>query len=106
MLKAHPFNWIATIVVIVAIGIWLFISFGYIHEEHLTEATIEEKSHNEDSYYITVDGEKILVEDTNLWMVLEEEKEYEITYEWYATKQPTVVNINQPHDEDSVGGGH
>ncbi|GGF21671.1 hypothetical protein GCM10010954_20600 [Halobacillus andaensis] len=104
--KVHPFNWIVAIILLVAVGIWLYMSFGYIYEEHVTEATLEEKSHDDDGYYVTIDGEEIVVEDESLWMVLEEDEDYEVTYEWYGQKQPYMVDINQAHDDDSVGGGH
>ncbi|MFC7319380.1 hypothetical protein [Halobacillus campisalis] len=106
MLKTHPFNWITAVILIIALGIWLYMNFGYIHEKHLTEAVLEEKSHDDEGYYITVDGEEIVVEDESLWMVLEEDEAYEVTYESYGQKKPMIVDINQAHDDDSVGGGH
>ncbi|MGP4076469.1 hypothetical protein [Halobacillus sp. K22] len=105
-MKTHPFNWFATIIAVIAVSIWLFTSYGKIHSKHLTEATISEKTHEEDEYYIKVDGKKIKVKDSSTWMVLEAGENYELTYEWYGIKKPYVKDINQAHDDDQIGGGH
>lgn len=105
-MKTHPFNWFATIITIIAVSTWLLTSYGKIHSKHLTEAPISEKTHNEDGYFIHVDGKKLKVKDTSTWMLLDAGEHYEITYEWYGMKKPYVKEINQAHDEDQIGGGH
>lgn len=106
MLKAHPFNWIATIIIAIVVVIWLFTNYGMIHSTHLTEATITEKTHNEDGYYVIVDDQKLHVKDLSTWMLLKTDQQYNITYEWYGMTKPYVTNVNQAHDDDQVGGGH
>lgn len=103
-MKNHPFNWIATSIVAIAIGIWLFTSYGIIHEEHMEEAEVTSKTHNEDGYFIEVGEEKVHVKDTSTWMLLKEGRTYNITYEWYGMKKPYVTEVNQAHDDDQVGG--
>ncbi|RWZ59143.1 hypothetical protein EQV77_08345 [Halobacillus fulvus] len=106
-MKGHPFDWVATSIVIVAVGIWLFTSFGKIEYEHLTEATVTDKTHNDEGYYVTLNDDQLVhVEDTNMWMLLEQGQTYDITYEWYGTVTPYVTEVNQAHDEDQVSGGH
>ncbi|QAS53281.1 hypothetical protein [Halobacillus litoralis] len=105
-MKSHPFNWIATLIAVLAIGIWLFTSFGMIHSKHMEEAVITEKTHDEEDYFIIVEDKKVHVKDTSTWMLLETGETYNITYEWYGMKKPYVTDVNQAHDKDQVGGGH
>ncbi|UOQ94982.1 hypothetical protein MUO14_08665 [Halobacillus shinanisalinarum] len=105
-MKTHLFDWIILIIIVVALGTWAFTNYGIIHEKHLTEATVTEKTHGEKGYFITVDDQKLHVKDTNTWMVLTSGESYEISYEWYGNTHPYVVEINQAHDDDGVGGGH
>ncbi|SDJ75313.1 hypothetical protein [Salimicrobium halophilum] len=104
--ELHPVTWTLIAFIAVMFPTWMYTSYGMIHEEHLTEATVSEKYHEEEDYYIVVDDQKIKVKDTSKWMLVEADETYEITYEWYGTKTPHVVSINQAHDDDSVGGSH
>ncbi|ELK49021.1 hypothetical protein QRD89_17105 [Halobacillus sp. ACCC02827] len=103
-MKTHPFNWIATIIFVIAAGIWLFTNYGLVHSKHLEEAVITGKSHTDDGYFVIVDDKKLHVKDTSTWMLLEEGETYNLTYEWYGIKKPYVKEVNQPHDDDQVGG--
>lgn len=103
-MKMHPFNIIATSIAVIAITIWLIMNFGIIQSEHLSEATITEKHHDENGYYIKVNDKEIKIKDTSTWMLLETGEHYSVTYEWYATKKPYVTEINQAHDGDQIGG--
>ncbi|MBH0230563.1 hypothetical protein LCL89_15540 [Halobacillus yeomjeoni] len=103
-MKTHPFNLIFGIIVILSVGVWLYTNFGLIQSEHLSEATITEKTHDEDGYYIKIDKKKLKVKDTSTWMLLETGEHYSVTYEWYGMKKPYVKEINQSHDKDQIGG--
>ncbi|MGI8316588.1 hypothetical protein [Halobacillus mangrovi] len=105
-MKTHPFNWIATIIIVAIVAIWLTYNYGMIHSKHLEEATLTEKTHNEDGYYIHLNDKKLHVKDTSTWMLLEAGEHYNVTYEWYGMKKPYVTEINQAHDKDQIGGGH
>ncbi|WP_082232641.1 hypothetical protein [Halobacillus massiliensis] len=106
MLKSHPFNWIATIILVLVAGVWLFMNYGYIEEHHLKDAVVESKSEGEEGKYIKVDGKTLLVEEESLWMMVKEKEAYEIIYESYGTKTPYVVSIDQAADEEHLDGGH
>lgn len=106
MLKTHPFNWVATIITVLVVGVYLFTNFGLIRSEHLEEATITEKHHSEDEYYVMVDDQKLKVKDTSTWMLLEKDKAYNLTYEWYGSNKPYITEVNQAHDHDQIGEGH
>ncbi|MBA2175245.1 hypothetical protein H0266_10095 [Halobacillus locisalis] len=103
-MKTHPFNWIATTIAVIIVGIWLVTNYGLIQSTHLKEATITEKTHNDDGYFVMVNDKKLHVKDTSTWMLLETDKTYNVTYEWYGMKKPYVTEINQAHDDDQVGG--
>ncbi|MCA1020891.1 hypothetical protein [Halobacillus litoralis] len=103
-MENRPFNWTALILFAAALGIWLYSSFGIIHSEHLEEAEVTKKTHNDEGYYVTIDDKKVSVKDTSTWMLLEEGGTYNITYEWYGMKKPYVAEVNQAHDDDQVGG--
>ena len=103
-MKTHPFNWIATTIAVIIVGIWLVTNFGMIQSTHLEEATITEKTHNDEGYFVMVNDKKLHVKDTSTWMLLETDEPYNVTYEWYGMKKPYVTDINQAHDDDQVGG--
>ncbi|MGR9048466.1 hypothetical protein ACQ4XT_07555 [Halobacillus faecis] len=103
-MQNHPFNWVASIIAALVLGIWLFTNFGMIHEEHKEEAEITSKTHNDEGYFVEVDDKKIHVKDTSTWMLLKEGETYNLTYEWYGMKKPYVTEVNQAHDDDQVGG--
>ncbi|MFD2922914.1 hypothetical protein [Halobacillus naozhouensis] len=105
-MKTHPFDWVLLSIIAVALGIWVFTNYGIIHEKHLTEATLTEKTHGENGYFITVDDQKLKVKNTSTWMILKPGESYEVSYEWYGNNHPYIVEINQAHDDDSVGSGH
>ncbi|MCA0971050.1 hypothetical protein LCM20_10650 [Halobacillus litoralis] len=104
MLKTHPFNWIATLIFAVVVVVYLFSNYGLVRSEHLSEATITEKTHDEDGYYVMADGQKLHVKDTSTWMLLKSDETYNLTYEWYGMKKPYITEVNQAHDDDQVGG--
>lgn len=104
--ELHPVTWAFIALLVILVPTWLYMDYGMIHEEHVSEATVSDKYQSEEKYYIVADGKDIKVEDPNQWMLVETEQDYEITYEWYGQKSPYVVDINQAHDDDSAGGGH
>ncbi|TGB01596.1 hypothetical protein [Halobacillus salinus] len=106
MLKTHPFNWVATIIIVLIVGVYVVTNYGMIRSEHLEEATVTEKHHGEDGYYVMVDDQKLHVKDTSTWMLLEADETYNLTYEWYGMKKPYITEVNQAHDDDQIGGGH
>ncbi|WP_173918552.1 hypothetical protein [Halobacillus sp. Marseille-Q1614] len=106
MLKSHPINLIGTIILLLVVGVWLIVNFGYIEEHHLEDAIVEAKSKDEDGHYITVNNEKLLVKDKTLWMVIKEGEPYEVIYESYGLQPAYVVEIDQANDDESLGGGH
>ncbi|AKG03713.1 hypothetical protein AAV35_002180 [Salimicrobium jeotgali] len=104
--ELHPVTWVIIALILIFVPSWLYMNYGLIHEEHVKEATVSEKYHEKDEYYIVADGKDIKLSDSSQWMLIEPEEKYEITYEWYGQKEPEVVSINQAHDDDSTGGGH
>ena len=99
-------KWLLIIVAVLIGGVYFYNNYGMLHSEEMSDAQIEKKDHSEDEYYIYVDGEKYKVKDENTWMLLDEEKNYDFTYEWYGQKTPYIKEINQTGDHDDVGGGH
>ncbi|SIS41101.1 hypothetical protein [Salimicrobium flavidum] len=104
--ELHPVTWVIIALIVIIVPTWLYMNYGMIHEEHVSEATVSEKYQKESDYYIVADGTDIKVENPSEWMLIETDQNYEITYEQYGQKSPYVVTINQAHDDDSAGGGH
>ncbi len=105
-MERHPFDWVLFSIIAVVLGIWVFTNYGMIHEKHLAEATLTEKTHEDNGYFITVDDQKLKVKNPSTWMILKPGENYEVSYEWYGISHPYIVEINQAHDDDGVGGGH
>ncbi|UOQ45320.1 hypothetical protein MUN89_05060 [Halobacillus salinarum] len=103
-MKNHPLNWIFTIILVLTAGVWLYTNYGLIHTKEISEAVISEKTHNDEGYFIKVNGKELQVKDENTWMLLNKGEAYHVTYEWYGTKTPFVTHVNQPHDKDQIGG--
>ncbi|SEA70537.1 hypothetical protein SAMN05421743_10781 [Thalassobacillus cyri] len=99
-------KWLLIIFAVFVGGYYLYTNYGMINTEELTGVQIEKKDHKGDAYYIYVDGDKYKVKDENIWMLLDKEKNYDLTYEWYGQTTPSIKKINQTGDHDAVGGGH
>ncbi|MFD1020062.1 hypothetical protein [Thalassobacillus hwangdonensis] len=99
-------RWVLIILGVTLVCLYVYENYGMIKSHHVTGVQIDDKKHEGENYYIVVDDKKMKVKDMNTWMLLDTAKNYDLTYEWYGSRTPTVKEINQTGDHDSVGGGH
>ncbi|MDW2878661.1 MULTISPECIES: hypothetical protein [Bacillaceae] len=72
-----------------------------IHTGEAEAAAVEDKGKEGTEYYILLNGRKLMVEDENVWNMIEVGGIYDIAYEWYGNKDPVITSITFPGYEGS-----
>jgi hypothetical protein len=86
-------NFIVTIIVLTA-AIFYVGNYALIHKDKLKEVTISGKQETNGHYYITASDIQLEVKDENLWNVINEKVSYDIEYEWYGDRVPSITQIS------------
>lgn len=72
-----------------------------IHTGEAEAAAVEDKGKEGTEFYILLDGQKLMVEDENVWNLIEVGRTYDIAYEWYGNKNSVITSITFPGHEGS-----
>jgi hypothetical protein len=72
-----------------------------IHTEEAEAVEVEGKGKEGTEFYVLLDGRKLVVEDENVWNLIEAGRTYDIAFEWYGNKDPVITSITFPGHEGS-----